>query len=222
MMNPSDIPELKEIRKIDTIEDAVRLAGFVFSTVCHAQETSPLDVQEGIVENYKLFKAKKMYGWCHTNGLYYHLLLNHYGRESYVYNYGLKKHQFTHVVVVLTIKDDKFLIDPYFNRYYVNKDNEPLTLSNLFDLIKKDPEEIQSVYGEQHKEVYQEGEKGFVKFTPQRLEHSVINSWKVLSNFDNIMRDNFNSINPLLLIPQRLGKIKILNKIENKPYFEFF
>lgn len=216
------IPELEPFKKIDTIDDLVRLASFVFSTISHSQESSQLDIEKSVEENFYSFKTHEIFGWCHTNALFYHTLLNLYDRDSYIYDYGLQKYKFTHVVVIVTLREDQYLIDPYFNRFYSDRHKNPLTFKELKDLIKNSPNSIQSKYGKGVKKVYQEYSKDFVDFTGEKLEKSVINSWKVLSDFETEMKKIYGDTNPLLLIPNKISRTKILKKLDNTSYFEFF
>ena len=222
--NLEKIPELGNLRKIDDFSDVVKLSTFVYNLIPHdSNDKRSLDIgAKSLLEYYELFKKKKFFGWCHSNALYLHMLLKKYGRESYVYNYGLRGSDFTHVVVVVTLKEDQFLLDPYFNRYYVDEKNKPLNLNELLKLIYTAPERVRSVYGEEKKSVYFEENKMFIDIRAKDFEGSVLNAWRVLSEFDKIMLEKFNNINPLLLITQKVEKTNVLMKLNGELYFEFF
>lgn len=222
-LNFSDISELDTLRRIDNFSDALKLSSFVFSLIPHyTKDRQPIDVCKDVFQYYKLFKENKFFGWCHSNALYLHLLLKKYGRESYVYNYGLKDSDFTHVVTVVTIKESQYLFDPYFNRCYVDEENNPLSFNELLKKIITDPESVKSVYGGGKKAVYFEDNEKFMWMSPQDFEISVLNVWRTLLDFDKTMAENFNNINPLMLIPQKIEKTNLLMKLSGEPYLEFF
>lgn len=208
-----DIYKLHEIQIIDTFEKAVELNDFVFSLVPHNIKKEPLDVNKPWYEYYELFKEKKFFGWCHTNALYLLILLKHFGRESYLYNYGIREKTFTHVVTIVTIKDSQYLLDPYFNRHYVDENDNPLTFNELLDRSVHAPDSVTSVYGDSMKTVFHEEVNAFVDFTPQRLEESVVNAWRVNLGFDG---------NPLSLITQKIQKVAVLTKSRGDYSFDVF
>ena len=223
-INFKEIPELETLRRVDDFSDAVRLSAFVYNLIPHdSSDKQSLDIEaKSLLEYYRLFKEKKFFGWCHSNALYLHMLFKKYGRESYVYNYGLRGSDFTHVVVVVTIKEDQFLLDPYFNRYYVDEEKNPLNFNELLKLIYTTPEKVGSIYGEEKKLVYSEEKKSFVGIHAKDFEGSVLNAWRVLSEFDKIMIEEFNNLNPLLLITRKIEKTNVLMKLNGEPYFEFY
>lgn len=215
-----EIPVLREITKIDTVADLTRLSNFVFSTIPHAQDNG-IDLKYNVSEMYWQFINKKRFGWCYWHAMFMHLLLKEYGRESFLYDYGLSTEQLTHSVVVATLRDERFLIDPYFNRYYANeKGDKPLTFHDLLIEAARESDKITTVYGKSKKLVKQGDE--YVEMTGQEFEKSVMDSWKVNQNYDKVMMEKCKSKNPLLLIPKKIQKVKILQKLNGNKYYEFF
>lgn len=213
-----EIPELREIPKIDNFDDLIKLSNFVFKTIPHAGDTG-IDIEHSVSQIYNQFKNRQKFGWCYTNSLYMHLILSHYGRSSYLYNYGLDKAQLTHTVLIANIGASEYLIDPYFNRYYISKTGFPLTFYDLIKAIKNN-DEIFIKYGSNKKYVKQGN--NFIEWTPQQLQESVFNSWVVNLNYNQIMHDTFKDNNVLLLIPKVFQRVRVLIKIDGKKYFEFF
>lgn len=219
MSKINEIPPLKLITKILNFSDLLRLSDFVYTTIPHGDD-SGIDIGYSINQLYWQFINKKKFGWCYMHALFYHLILQEYGRESYVYDYGLSKPQITHVVVIVTIRDYKYLIDPYFNRYYVDENNNPYTFSDLLEMIKKDPSKIRSKYGSGLKEIKRGNE--FIKASAKDFEAGVLDSWRVNQNYDKVMMETFNDLNPLLLMHQKIQKAVILKKVDGTRYFDFF
>jgi hypothetical protein len=219
LISPKEIPILDKIKRIETVVDLAQLAGFVFSTIPHGIDNG-IDIECDVVEMYKQFMDKKKFGWCYWHAIYMHLLLKEYNRESFLYDYGLQEEQLTHSVVIVTLKDKKYLIDPYFNRYYITMKNVPLLFHELLSTIKKDPNNIGIIYGKEKKQVRQ-GDK-YVKMTPEEFVDSVMGSWKINQNYDEIMMDKFNNKNPFLLIPEKIQKVVVLKKLDGSKYYEFF
>lgn len=208
-----------KINKIETVTDLARLADFVYSTIPHAMDNG-IDLNYNVAEMYWQFINKKKFGWCYMHAMYMHLLLKEYGRVSFLYDYGLQEEQLTHSVVIVAIKDNQYLIDPYFNRYYVNKKKEPLSFRELKVKVAKGSEEIKAVYGAGKKQVKQ-GDI-YIEMTGPEFFQSVLNSWKVNQKYDEIMVERFNSTDPLLLLPRKIQKVIVLNKIDGTKYYEFF
>ena len=214
-----EMPELIYFSKVDTIEDAVELSDFVFSLIPHSGDVKDFDVNRDVVQLYGDFKRKLRFGWCYHNAMYLHLMFQLFHRDSYVYDYGLADLQITHAVTILTLNDQEYLIDPYFSRYYVDENDNPIPFPRLVELAEKDPSKIKSVYGEKKKQVKQ-GE--FVRWTPQEFEQSVLNAWEVQVDFKNNMMKAFGSTNPLCLLPKKIQKTRVLKKITGARYYEFF
>jgi len=219
MSKISEIPGLERITKIQEVNDLVRLADFVYALIPHGEDNG-LEIEYSVNQMYWQFVNKKKFGWCYMHALFYHLLLQEYGRESYLYDYGLPNPQLTHSVVIVTLRGDEFLIDPYFNRFYVNGQKNPHTFSNLLDLIKNDPSKIHSIYGTSLKEV--KAGDIFRKTSPQEFEAGVLNSWKVKQNYDEIMMKTFGGLNPLLLMHRKVQKVSVHKKVDGTKYFDFF
>ena len=219
MSKISEIPLLKKITKIHDVSGLVNLADFVYTTIPHGADTG-IDIEDSVNQLYRQFVNKKKFGWCYMHALYYHLLLQEYGQESYVYDYGLPTPQLTHSVVIVTLRDDKFLIDPYFNRHYVNGEGNPLTFVKLLELINSDPSRIHSSYGPGLKEV--KAGPVFNLTTPQDFEVGVVNSWQVKQNYDEIMMKHFNSTNALYLMTRKVQKAVVHKKVDGTKYFDFF
>ncbi len=219
MSNIKNIPGLNKITKIHDVADYVRLADFVYKTISHSMD-SGIDLDYSVNQLYWQFVNKKRFGWCYMHALYYHLIVQEYGRESFVYDYGLPAPQLTHSVVVVTLRDDKYLIDPYFNRYYVTEKGNPYTFPDLLAMIKTDPTKIYSKYGPGLKEVKQ-GDK-YIETSPEQFEKGVLESWRVNQNYDKIMMEKFNSTNALLLMHCKVQKAKVCKKIDGTKYFDFF
>lgn len=219
MSKISEIPPLKKITKIQDVSDLLNLADFVYATIPHAKDNG-LDLGSSINQMYKQFVDKEKFGWCYMHALFYHLLLNEYERESYIYDYGLPEPQLTHSVVIATLRDEEFLIDPYFNRLYVNENKKPITFVNLLKKIKEDPSEIYCSYGSGVKEV--KAGSVFNSTSPQVFEAGVLDSWKVNQNYDEIMRETFNDTNALLLMGKKIQKVAVRRKVDGTKYFEFW
>lgn len=213
------IPEIHDIPKIDTFDNAFKLSSFVFSLISHSDNIETIDINENILDVYHKFKKKEKFGWCYTHALFLHLLLSEYGRESCIYNYGIQEHELSHAVTLLTIRGKQYLIDSYFNRYYVNEKGKELTFQELLNSIKES-KEIKIIYGKEKKFV--ERENSYEEWSPQELENSVINSWKKKKNMDKILMEKFNEINPLLLLTMEIERVIVLKKANGSKYFEFF
>lgn len=214
------IPEIRNIPKIDTFEDAIKLSGFVFSLISHSDNVESIDINESLLGLYHKFKKKENFGWCYTHALFLHLLLMEYNRESCIYNYGLNEYELSHAVTLLTIKGKRYLLDPYFNRYYVDEKGKYLTFEQLLNNIKKS-KKIKTVYGDEKKEVEQQEDK-FEEWSPQRLVDSVIDSWKKNKDMNKIMKKKFNSIDPLMLLTVEIERVIVLKKASGAKYFEFY
>lgn len=219
MSKLTEIPILNKITKLHDVVDFVRVSDFVFNTICHAKD-SGIDIDYSVNQLYWQFVNKKKFGWCYMHSLYYHLILQEYGQESYIYDYGLPVPQLTHTVVIITLRDEKFLIDPYFNRHYVNERGNPLPFQKLLKLIEKDPSKIYSRYGPSMKEVKQ-GDK-FIKTTPSDFEKGVLDAWKVNQEYDERMMKNFNNLNPLFLILRKVQKGVVHKKLDGTKYYDFY
>lgn len=208
-----NVQELCKIGSVNTFEKVFELNDFVFSLIPHNIMKEPLDINKSWYEYYDLFKKKEFFGWCYTNALYLLVILKQFGVDSYLYNYGIREKKFTHVVTIVTIKNTQYLFDPYFNRYYTDENDNILSFSELLVKIKCVPKNIKSVYGNSTKPVFQEGRGDFIDFTPQRLEESVINSWKVCLGFDQ---------DPLLLLLRKIQRVSVLTDSHGAYYYNFF
>lgn len=217
--NLQEVPILRDIFKIDTVADLARLSDFVFSTIPHDIDNG-IDLKYNVVEMYQQFINKKKFGWCYWHAMYMHLLLKEYGRESFLYDYGFSEEQLTHSVVVVTLRNDQYLIDSYFNRYYANKNKEPIAFHDLLIEAAQESDKITSVFGKSKKIVKQENE--YVEMTGQEFIESVMNSWKMNQNYDEIMMKKCGSKNPLLLLPKKVQKVVVVQKINGSKYYEFF
>lgn len=217
MSKINEIPVLKKITKLDNVADYARLADFVYATIPHAMD-SGITLDHSINQLYWQFVNKKKFGWCYMHALYYHLILQEYNRDSYIYDYGLPVPQLTHTVVIITLRDEQFLIDPYFNRYYINNEGNPYSYYSLLKMINKDPNQIHSKYGPSVKDV--KAGDVFNPVPPQEFEAGVLNSWKVNQEYDKRMMKNFNSTNALHLITRKLTKMGVCKKADGSKYFE--
>jgi len=214
----SIIPELERIKKIDDFTDIVKLADFVYSIVSHGPPTYQMNISDlrGI---YNDFKSQKSFGWCYANAVFMHLILRQYNRDSFIYDYGLRDERITHTVVICVLKDEKYLIDPYFSRYYADSNEIPLSFNSLLTNIRNG-NKIISIYGKSKKLVKQGND--LVPMNPEIFEQSVLGGWKAECNFDNALMKKFNSVDALKLIPLKIQKGRVITKADGQCYYEFF
>lgn len=214
-----EIPELRDLSKMDDLLNIAQLSDFIYSLIPHGPDTG-IDIGLPIPQIYHQFKNKEKSGWCLMHAMFMHLILHEYGRPSYVYDYGLKELEITHAVVIVKLLDEDYLIDPYFNRYYIDNKEEPLSFTALLKVVKEDCNNIRSKYGENRKDVKQG--PVYQKWAPEQFEKSVLESWRANQNYDEIMMKTYNNLNPLCLLDNKIQKTRILIKINGKKYLEFF
>jgi len=214
-----EIPELRNLTKMDSLLSLAQLSDFIYSLISHGPDTG-IDIELPISDMYHQFKKKEKSGWCYMHAMFMHLILHEYGRPSYVYDYGLRELEITHAVIIVQLMDKDYLIDPYFNRYYVDNKEEPLSFAVLLKLIKQDCNNIKSKYGKSQKNIKQGSV--YQKIAPQQFEKSVLESWKANQNYDKIMTKTYNSLNPLYLLNNVIQKTRVVIKVNGKKYLEFF
>lgn len=208
------------VNKIDTFEDIVALCRFVYNTVPHDNKKS--EFIQDVKVMYHLYTTKKDFGWCHANASFLHLLINEFNRESSIYNYGIEKGSLTHVVVCVTIHGIKYLVDPYFARYYVSSSGDPLTYSSLMGLIAKGKyDKIHNKFIDNCVKEVKQGDY-FVGIKPEDFYKMVFNSWIVCCDYKKIMLETVGTVNPLALLPLKLQETRVLKKVDGSPYLEFF
>lgn len=125
------------------------------------------------------------------------MLLDKCGISAYEYNYGLCNTEFTHTVMIV----NGYLLDPYFNKYYVDKMGQLINFKVLLQMIANRDFSFSNVYGSslKTKRIEKAGEYDFISLTGQEWEESLMNSWKHKS-FCEIMKSEFDSTNPDLLL----------------------
>ena len=193
------IPELQDIKGIDSIQTIMRIRDFVFSVVPWTLRPSvdlKLDV-ENILGLYKMFVSKESGGWCGLNAEYYQLLLYWFQVKTRPYNFGVKSHDITHVGVIVEHDGEEFFMDPYFAVHYAHRDGFLLTYSHLMALIaERRLDRIVPVFSDVCKPV-QQIDGTFILQKPQEIRKSVLDSWP---QYEKTMKDIFGQTDPLLLM----------------------
>lgn len=214
------IPEIP-VHKIDTLDEALALSNFVYSVVPHSQNVEIHYKYSDIRGIYNDFREKRKFGWCYANAMFLHLIYREFGRPSLIYDYGLASEKITHAVVLIRIRDVDYLIDPYFNRHYVNQSGDPYTYKSLIDAIKNGGiPNIRSKYGTSLKDVYLNG--SFKKIDGKSFESSVLEGWRAIVNYDNVMTKRFGTLNSIVLLPLRNSSARILNNSDGNGYYEVY
>lgn len=216
----SFIDEIKNIRKIRSNQDIVKMSEFVFSIIPQTPEKIGKIFNDDLKKTYEGFKNKNISGWCHANSTFLHLLLRDLGIDSFIYDCGIKGTPITHVVLVFNFKNQYYALDPYFCKYYTDKKGELITYEKLLEESNQRDITVKSVYGKRSKpvlcgEVYE-------YWPPEKLEKSVLNSWKVLNNYKEIMLENFFDDNPIRLLSKKIEITRVLRTMDGKSYSYVF
>lgn len=207
---------------VNHFQDLVELLDIVFTLIPQHEDinmSSDLNPDD-IGETFKKFQNREAFGWCHANANFMHFVLREYSRESYVYDFGVQGGRITHAVLVVTLGKNRFLIDPYFNRYYGDEKGGVYTFDNLIGLIKKDPSLIYSHFGKGKKPIFQGGK--FIELTGQEFEVSVLEGWRVNFDLENVLRNAFGDTNPLNLISRKVQCSTALRKRNGNTFYEFW
>jgi len=177
------VEEFTGLSKIEKFSDLLKLNDFVYSAIPWKKVPDEEWLKESYEDRLKKIESilqdsrdKKIGGWCGASGVLMSLLLAYYKIKRVGLNYGLSEDNYSHVVVIANLDGMEFLLDPYFNRHYTYYGEFPLQFPDLIRLIEeKKFAAIKSVYGSSSKEVEQNN--GYIQFSPQSLEESVIKSW---------------------------------------------
>jgi len=203
-----EIKELIGIDKVETFDDLLKIRDFCFRLIPWTPVAYKIHSDDNLFDLCAKFKKNQIGGWCGLNANFFsHLMWQVYGFDKHgcePFNYGLK--DFSHVTLIVRLAEDKeYLIDPYFCRHYVFENGDPLEFKNLIFLIfNRDLGKIHEIYGTDFKYVYQEAQKDFLKWGPEKLQDSVMDSWIQLKNYETFMKDLFNSTDSKLLMLSRI------------------
>lgn len=146
---------------------------------------------------YDKFRKKELGGWCSLAAEYLVELLREMGISAYIYDYGFKGTEFTHMVVVA----EGYLIDPYFSKHYVDSKGNLLKFNDLIGMLKNQDFSFSVVYGGNLKTKRIDDEKGhkFITIKPKDWETSLLNGW-CEKGLDEILEAEFSVKNPHLLM----------------------
>ena len=137
------------------------------------------------------FVNHTMSGWCSLNAEFLLMILKSINFPCRMFNYGIRG-SLTHATVIVTIESKEYLFDPYFNKYYIYK-NEPVTFNDLMLLIDK-PEEISCVYGPSLKFYDLHNDlKGYID--GQTYEKMVINNHINTRRLNEVLIEKFGNTN---------------------------
>lgn len=192
---------ITEIQKLSvgkiTYGNLVKMTEFVFKTIPWRPQNFSKSHTLSIREYCDKCSKKELGGWCDANASFLRRLFNACGLWSKRYDYGLPK--FSHVVTLVDLNGQRYIMDPYFCRHYIDLKGNPITFERMLKLIEnKNFNHIKPIYGNCLKDVEQP--YGWVRWTGMQLEESVLGSWKINDNYDNIMQRKFGEINPLVLM----------------------
>jgi len=150
---------------------------------------------------YERFKKKEIGGWCGLTASYMLMLLKECNIPAEIYNYGLKGTEFTHTVIIA----EDYLFDPYFNKFYTDKNNKLINFKALLKMITEKDFSIISNYGEGYKtkRIDKRERHEFIYISGLEWYMSLMASWKQ-KNFSEIMKAEFNDDNPYLLMLRRV------------------
>lgn len=195
---------LKEIYKLNlSSKETLLLINDFVSELIPVFHSSPYIIKKGdTVESlYERFKKQEIGGWCGLFTEYMIMLLDKCGISAYEFNYGLRGTEFTHTVVIA----DGYLLDPYFNKYYIDKEGQLIGFEYLLQKITNQSFSFLSVYGASVKTKRIDKAEGheFISLTGQEWEKFLINSWKQKS-FYEIMESEFGGINPYFLMLKKI------------------
>jgi hypothetical protein len=195
--------DLSNITK--TVRSVIALQNYVYSlipwtiepfigSINGSIEKNPLGIQEAKVK----FENKEIGGWCGLNAEFLRQILCVNNISNEPLDYGLPAHQFTHVCLLVELEGAVYLLDPYFNKIYKNKEGSLLTFPALIELIgNRRFDKIVSCYGESYKPI--QTPEGFVNMKGNEVENSVIGAFKE-TGLDTAMTKIFGTSNPLLLM----------------------
>jgi len=193
------ITELKNQTKIETIADLLFLQDITFSII--PWKAKPYF--DSIINRFETFytrcKSMEIGGWCGLNAEFLRILLTGYNIRCSAHNYGLVNHQFTHVVVKAEIDGMTFLLDPYFNRTYMYRDEFILQYYDILRFLnEKKLDRITSVFGTNKKPVI-EDDGGIVYKTGPEFEKLIMSGFDAMG-INKVMQDVFNATDLKLLI----------------------
>lgn len=160
--------------------------------------------EDTIEDLYEKFRNREIGGWCGLFTSYMLMILNKCGIDAYAYNYGLCNTEFTHMVVIA----NGYLLDPYFNKVYIDKAGELITFKTLLQMIADRDFSFSCSYGQSIKtKRIDKGEKyEFITLSGYEWEKSLMQSW-IIKSFDDIMMEKFGDVNPYLLLLHNLKGI---------------
>lgn len=227
MADLTKIPELAQIWRLDTIQNVALLANFVYTLVPNDIDTG-FDLSQDVVALYNKYKNKENFGWCYSSSLYLHMLLKEYHKDSYLYNFGFTEkdtghadRNISHAVVIVTIQDNQYLIDPYFNKYFIDRvSKQALTFDKLILFSKYYRNRIESVYGPGLKPIKRKD--SFIEVEPQIFEKMIMDFFKTELDYDNVMTKNYKTTDITALLSKKISKVRVLAKMNKELYYEFW
>lgn len=219
---------INDIYKLDpnATETLLLINEFVSELIPIFHSSPYMIKKEDTVESlYKRFKNREIGGWCGISTLYMLMLLDKCGIPAYEYNYGLRKTEFTHTVIIA----NDYLLDPYFNKYYVDKTGQLIKFEALLKMIADRDFSFSSIYGTSGKiKRIDKAEKySYISLTSQEWERSLMDSWKQKSLCEAIKLE-FNDDNPHLLMlndinkKQNLSPFPFIKEIKDIEYIKGF
>jgi hypothetical protein len=200
------IPELVDLERITGFNDLTKIMNCVYTLVPWTEIPYEKEIKfENIETLYRQFKKLEIGGWCGLNAEFFKWIIEGYRRldpfgiRYRSINYGISSKQLTHICVAVEIDRVEFLLDPYFNRYYIHKDGYPLRLDDLLYFVRERKTT-------KYKSVFLNSTKPAIRLdgyteevSPQVLLKEVLDSFE-LNDFTRIMQNTFGSTNPDLLM----------------------
>ena len=200
------IEELEGIDKITGFNDLIKIMDWIYSLIPRTSVPyeKPITMQdiEGLYVDFNTFQIG---GWCGLNAEFFKWILEGYQRLDPLnlryrsYNYGIQELKLTHIGVLVEIDRMEFLLDPYFNRYYVHKDGFPLQFKDLLHLVQERKEDkYRSVFqGSKKPDMKEDGTVLYL--SPEELLKGVLEIFET-NGLSKAMKSIFNETNPDLLM----------------------
>lgn len=198
---------LDDIYKLDpnSVETLLSINAFVSELVPVIKPPYRIKEEDTIESLYERFINREIGGWCGLTTEYMRILLNKCGISAYVYNYGFRNTQFTHTVIVA----NGYLLDPYFNKHYVDATGRLMSLETLLRMITDRDFSFSSVYESsiKTKRIDIVGKSGFLYLTGREWEETLMDAWAQKA-FHEKLRSVFGDDKPCLLMLYSLIKKK--------------